>query len=407
LEHSNFSNRMRVFRRAIAAGLLLALASAGCARRHAAAETGRAREMVVRRGEFRERFVLTGELDAVRADQIVVPRTPAWVIAIRWMEADGATVEAGQKVLELDNTAFAGDLEERKLARAEAESDLERATADARAQAKDREFTLEERRVALETAKIRAAVPEEIQDRRKYQESQLALQRAEVDFAKAREDLDAYRASSRADLENRRLTVEKARREIATAETSIEALTLRAPRAGILVVADNPWEDRKFQVGDTAYVGWTVMKIPDLGAMRVEAQLSDVDDGRIAAGMTASCTLDTYPEIVFPGKVVELTPVAQEPARQSLRRAFRVLVDLETTDPERMRPGMSAKVEVEVLLRAGALLAPRAALDRGASPARALLSSGAEAEVRLGPCNAQECVVEGGLAEGTRLRSRG
>ncbi len=362
--------------------------------------------MAVRRGEFSERFVLTGELDAVRADQIVVPRTPAWVIAIRWMEADGATVEAGQKVLEFDNTAFAGDLEERKLARVEAESDLERATADARAQAKDREFTLEERRVGLEKAKIGAAVPEEIQDRRQYQESQLALQRAEVDFAKAREDLDAYRESSRADIENRRLTVEKARREIATAETSIDALTLRAPRAGILVVADHPWEGRKFQVGDTAYVGWTVMKIPDLGAMRVEAQLSDVDDGRIAAGMTASCTLDTYPGIVFPGKIVELTPVAQEPARQSLRRAFRVLVDLQTTDPERMRPGMSAKVEVEVLRRAGVLLAPRAALDRGASPARALLESGGEAEVRLGPCNAQECVVEGGLAEGTRLRNR-
>jgi hypothetical protein len=68
---------------------------------------------------------------------------------------------------------------------------------------------------------------------------------------------------------------------------------------------------------------------------------------------------------------------------------------------------MSAKVEVEVLRRAGVLLAPRAALDRGASPARALLEGGGEAEVRLGPCNAQECVVEGGLAEGTRLRNRG
>src|SRR5512137_738078 len=94
LEHRTFSNRMRVFRRPVAAGLLVALATAGCACRHAAAETGRAREMAVRRGEFRERFVLTGELDAVRADQIVVPRTPVWVIAIRWMEADGATVEA-------------------------------------------------------------------------------------------------------------------------------------------------------------------------------------------------------------------------------------------------------------------------------------------------------------------------
>jgi hypothetical protein len=27
--------------------------------------------------------------------------------------------------------------------------------------------------------------------------------------------------------------------------------------------------------------------------------------------------------------------------------------------------------------------------------------------VRVGPCNAEECVIESGLAEGTRLRERG
>ncbi|MBZ5640088.1 MAG: HlyD family efflux transporter periplasmic adaptor subunit, partial [Acidobacteriia bacterium] len=173
------------------------------------------------------------------------------------------------------------------------------------------------------------------------------------------------------------------------------------------VVADHPWEDRKFQVGDTVFAGWNVMRIPDLSAMRVEAQLPDVDDGRIAVGMPAKCTLDTYPEVAFPGKVVELTPVAQAPPGQSLRRAFHVRIDLEKTDPRTMRPGMSVKVEVEALKLAGALLVPRAALDPAASPPKALLESGGESEVRLGPCNAETCVVEGGLAEGTRLRARG
>ncbi len=365
---------------------------------------GPPRDLVVRRGDFRGRFLLTGELQAVKADDIVAPRTPVWLIAIRWMEKDGVEVKAGQKVLEFDNSAFASDLEEKKLSLAEAENELAQSESDARAQEQDRIFALEESRVALEKARIEAAVPEELSDRRRFQERQLALRRAETEFEKAGEDLAAQRAAARADLDNRRITVDKARRAILLAEAAIEALALSAPRDGILVVAENPWEDRKFEVGDTAYPGVAVMQIPDLSAMRVEARLSDVDDGRIAVGMPASCVLDMYPDLVFPGKVVELTPVAQEPSRRSLRRAFRMLLDLDRTDPARMRPGMSVRVEVETARLRDALLAPRAGLDLGASPPRALLERGGTVEVRLGPCSATECVVEDGLEEGARLR---
>jgi len=218
------------------------------------------------------------------------------------------------------------------------------------------------------------------------------------------EDLESQRATSRADLDNRRISAEKARREIRAAETAIQALALAAPRDGILVVAENPWEDRKFEVGDTAYAGLTVMRIPDLAAMRVEAKLSDVDDGRVAIGMPATCYLDMVPGVAFPGRVVELTPVAQEATRRSMRRAFRVLVDLEKTDPERMRPGMSVRVEVETARLADALVAPRAGLDLDASPPKARLDGGGDAEVRLGACSATDCVVLEGLEEGTRLR---
>jgi HlyD family secretion protein len=400
---------IRTLSRLVAALPLVAPILVGCSGGHAEPHTGGAvaaapRDLVVRRGEFRDRFLLTGELDAVKADDIVAPRTSTWIIAIRWMEKDGAEVKAGQKVLEFDNTAFASDLEEKKLSLVQAESDLERAGADARAQEQDRAYALEERRVTLEKARMEAAVPEELQDRRKYQDRQLALHRAETEHAKAEEDLESQLATSRADLDNRRIVVEKAKREIRTAETAIQALSLAAPRDGILVVAENPWEDRKFEVGDTAYAGLAVMRIPDLAAMRVEAKLSDVDDGRVAVGMPATCYLDMYPGTAFPGKVVELTPVAQEPTRRSMRRAFRVLVDLEKTDPARMRPGMSVRVEVEKARLADALVAPRAGLDLEVSPPRAHLERGGDAEVKLGACNATDCVVLGGLEEGTRLR---
>jgi hypothetical protein len=64
---------------------------------------------------------------------------------------------------------------------------------------------------------------------------------------------------------------------------------------------------------------------------------------------------------------------------------------------------MSVKVEVLASSLADALLAPRGGLDLGVEPPIAHLAGGGRREVRVGPCNALECVVEDGLAEGDRL----
>jgi multidrug efflux pump subunit AcrA (membrane-fusion protein) len=149
------------------------------------------------------------------------------------------------------------------------------------------------------------------------------------------------------------------------------------------------------------------MSIPDLSRMQIEALHFDVDDGKIARGMKARAALDTYPDEVYSGEVVEISPVAKEEGRQGVRRVFNVTVALDRSDPERMRPGMSVRVEIFTPTRDDALVIPRAALDFASEPVRALLADGSAADVRLGPCNATSCVLEEGVEEGTRLRARG
>ena len=66
---------------------------------------------------------------------------------------------------------------------------------------------------------------------------------------------------------------------------------------------------------------------------------------------------------------------------------------------------MSVKVEVRGAPLEGVLLAPRAGLDLGGKAPRARLASGRLVDVKLGPCGDAECVVEGGIAAGDRLRA--
>ena len=389
-------------------GLLL-LPFLGCSPREATAGLTQSvgGPLVVRSGTLESRLLLTGELQAVDAEKIYVPRTPTWRMPIRWLEEDGALVSEGQKVLELDNVQFTGELAQQELAESSAVSNLERKRADLQVSLSEKEFTLEERRITLEKARLQAAIPEPLRALREYQEDQLALARAESEFAKARESLDAALESSQAELTELEIALAKSREEVQSTREAISALTLTAPTDGILVVAENRREARKYQVGDNVWVGLAVMRIPDLTAMKVLARLSDVDDGRITPGMRAKCTLDIDPDRSFMGTVTEIAPVAQEDGEHSVRRAFRVVVVLDESDPERMRPGMSVRAEVLLPAVEDALLVPREALDWSGDEPKALLAGGSAVDVKLGPCSAQACVVLEGLREGERLRGRG
>ncbi|HEX6853208.1 MAG TPA: HlyD family efflux transporter periplasmic adaptor subunit [Candidatus Polarisedimenticolaceae bacterium] len=391
------------FRSPILASALALLAPA-CSGSRADRTSDPVGDLEVHRGPFVETVLLTGALEAERSADLGVPRIPGGT-SIRWLEADGARVKAGQKVVEFDGASFGRDLEEKKVQRRQAESDLEQRIAEVAARNADKAFAVEQRRLALEKAKSEAEVPAELLAARQWQERQLALERAKVEYAKALEDEKASAQAGEEDIEQRRINLQKAAREIAVAETALSEMTLVAPTDGILVHADHMWEGRKLQVGDTVWMGVTVVRIPDLAAMRVQAQLSDVDDGRIAPGMRVRCVLDTYPELEFPGKIVEVQAVAREAERFSPRRMFPTVVTLDRTDPERMRPGMSVRVEVEAARREGALLAPRAGLDLAADPVVARLRGGERRPVKLGPCNASVCIVEEGLEEGRVLEA--
>src|SRR6185295_3642879 len=318
----------------------------GCSAPGEAARESEAGELTVHRGPFRQRVLLTGELAAARGESLVVPRTSVFQLAIRWMAEDGAPIEAGDPVVAFDNSLFASDLEEKRLSAFDDSSSLDQTEAEAKTQTSDKQFQVERARSEVEKARIAAAVPKDLLPLREYQERQLTLERTRAELAKAEEDLAAQRRGSVADVQIRKITLEKSRREIRNAEEAIEALTLRAPRDGIVLVGNHPWEGRKLRVGDTIWAGMTVATLPELSSMVVQASLSDVDDGRIAPGMEALCTLDAYPGVTYRGRVAEISPVARESRRNLMLRYFPVRIDLERSDPRRMRPGMSVRVEV-------------------------------------------------------------
>ncbi|HYO78346.1 MAG TPA: HlyD family efflux transporter periplasmic adaptor subunit [Thermoanaerobaculia bacterium] len=380
---------------------LSALLVAACFSGHA--ETSPEAPLHVRRGTFTSDVLLSGEVEAARGDYLTVPRLPSWQTAIKWLADDGEPVKAGQPVVELDNSSLTADLETRRQTAMQTAQELQQSEAQWEADLQQHRLDADKRRSELDKAQIEAAVPRDIVSERVFEEKQSALRRATIEHEKAVDLLASRRTAIEAERRNLRLRIEKAEREIAIAEEAITALVLRAPRDGIVVVRDHPWEGRKFQVGDPAHVGMVVAMLPDLSSLRVKAALADVDDGRIAAGMAATVVLDGFPDLPFSARIASISAVAQESRRQSLRRHFDVMVTLDALDRERMRPGLSARIVVRNAMQPSVLLAPRAALDFSGNAPRARLANGSTREVTLGACNAQDCIVTKGLQESEQL----
>ncbi len=377
---------------------VIAWACLGCTT-PGAPRTG-ARTAEVKSAPFEDVFLLSGEIEAVRSLDFAAPRSSGEA-RIQWLAADGSEVRAGEVLIAYDASAILGGLEDKRLRLTQARIELDSRGRTAEADQLAKQAAAERAEVEWEQARLKADVPVELQPRRDWQEKQNALRRAAAAREKTRGEARAAAAAGAAERTAARSAFDKAERDLEDAEKQLEALRVRAPRDGIFLVADhwNRSEARKLQAGDVAFMGQRVAALPDLSELQVAARLSAVDDGRIAAGQEARCVLDAYPDRPYPCRLAEIGAAAEEGPSPG----FRVRLELRESDPARMRPGMSVRVEVVRRRLERALLVPRGALAREAGHVYARLAGGGRAQLSVLACEALTCAVTAGVREGQRV----
>ena len=177
----------------VAGAAILLTAGAGCSSEAATtdpASTGltvidaTADVAVVRRGPLRQVMLLSGELRSVGGADIVVPDSPQRDPVIRWMVEEGTHVEPGDRMVELDTSEIASQLDERQIELEEKINELNERSAEVAGEIAQKEFEVEEARINLRKAEIDASIPQDLQSQREYQEFQLALEQAQSDLAK-------------------------------------------------------------------------------------------------------------------------------------------------------------------------------------------------------------------------------
>lgn len=148
----------------------------------------------------------------------------------------------------------------------------------------------------------------------------------------------------------------------------------------------------------------TFVTIMDLSRLQVEANVDEVDIGRVAVGQAARFTVDAFPQETFGGTIVAVIPQAK--VRESVV-TYEVIVRIATPNRTMLRPGMTASVTITCGERRGALVLPTRAIRRDADGRPyVMVREGGKAvrrDVAVGELRGGNVRLTAGLAEGQEV----
>jgi HlyD family secretion protein len=201
--------------------------------------------------------------------------------------------------------------------------------------------------------------------------------------------------------------IQEAGSRLALARQQLARTEIRADVPGIVVYREVFFgsEPRKPQVGDQVWANQPLIILPDVSRMVVETKIRETDIHKVERNQKVAVRVEAYPDLKLTGRVTLIGTLAQEEKERRGTKFFTVSLDLGESDP-RLRPGMTARVEIEVEERKDAVFVPlEAVFDREGRSVSYVSSRGrVEArEVVLGPSNRDFVVVERGLRKGERV----
>jgi len=314
----------------------------------------------------------------------------------RLLALDGAEVAAGTPLatltnpqLELDVTSKEADIAGRLGDTSAQELALERSRLDSQKEISDTNYNLLKARHDLE-------VRQRLHDQGFVSDAEVKTYAADATYYAAR--LDALKsgqtretAIAAAQADQIAKTSQRLKGNLGVVESSLGALTLRAPTAGRLT-------GFTLQIGQTLKAGDVVGQIDSEGAYKLTAEVDEFYLGRVASGQRASADIEGH---AYPLTVSRVLP-------QVTNGRFRAELTFDGGPPAGLRRGEAVDIRITLGETRTALVAPNGAWLDGSGGAYAFVVSpgGRRAERRaitVGRRNPEQVEITSGLKPGDRI----
>jgi len=396
--------RTRWRRSALVVGVLMVLAAVGLI--GARAVQPEAKTAVVERGDLAVTVDVEGSIEAVDPITLSPPSIPGiWNTRISFMAPEGAVVEKGDPVLSFDTEELEQRLRARVADRDSAAQQIEKRRTDLSKEREQVELQLAEAQARLRKAELQLETPEELMAANELAQQRIDRDLAQREIAHLKNRLELLDRQAKAELgmlDERRAA---AASRVEAIERSMERMKVKAPRSGI-VIYEADWRGEKPKVGDQVWPGRSILQIPDLSHLRGDGMIDESDLAEISTGQPVTLRLDAHPDVRYHGHLTTIARTVQRRAPEDPRKVVKVVIELDETDPERLRPGLRFQGEVEVERHAGVLTLPAAAvISTAAGPTvyRKTLFGTEELHPEIGRVTQNRVEIASGLAAGDRV----
>lgn len=178
--------------------------------------------------------------------------------------------------------------------------------------------------------------------------SQADVTVSELNYERQR-NLDRSKLASQQDLDNARAKLDQARAKLQLDQVRLDKTVIHAPFAGVVGLR---------AVSPGAYVspGQDIARLDSLNPIKLDFRVPEIYLARLRAGQVVEARVDAYPGETFHGEIFAIDPTLDETTRTVLVRAR-----LANAEGE-LRPGVFARVQIELARREQALVIPEEAV---------------------------------------------
>lgn len=308
----------------------------------------------VQRGTLELDIHTTGEMRTPRSAMLVAPSVSG-TLQIVHIARTGATVKAGDVVVEFDPSEQEYNLEQSRSQMNEAEQEIVKAKADASVKEAEDKVALLKARFDVRRAELEVGRNELVSDI-DARKNLLILEQARRHLDQLQQDI-ASRAQSSASglalLEEKRKT---AMLSMKAAQHNIENMTVKAPINGLVAIKDNMDASGgmmfpgmilpEYHEGDLVFPGRFLAEVLDVEQMEVVAKVFETDRANLNQEQSAEIRTDSDPQSMMLAHVKHIAGMtARGDFDSGSIRKFEVTFNLVNRSAG-LRPGTTAQILV-------------------------------------------------------------
>jgi multidrug efflux pump subunit AcrA (membrane-fusion protein) len=261
----------------------------------------------------------------------------------------------------------------------------------------DVESNINKAKAVLDEAEARLRRFQELKDKGFVSQSDLDAVKREHDVAKA-SSISAFAAlqqirAREEEIKAQAAAVEQSQREYNLAKIMFDYSFIKSPISGVVTA-------RPVKIAETVHIGGLIASVVATDSLYVEAFIDEADAAKVAIGQQVNVTMDAYVEKAMKGEIYMISPVVLGNKQEA--RTFEARVRL-LDKGVKIKPGMSADVEVIVSKKEHVLIIPSQAIIERNDAKYVYIGNGSRAilkKITTGQFNWSYTEVTGGLQEG-------